>query len=140
MAASLVPVDLTAGGGPDAPGRKGTAVVPLQQAKRVPPETRALLLECKRLIQELLPDATVLLYGSVARGTAGSESDYDLAVLTSRRLSRAEEDRVSDALYELELQRGVVLSEMFFSKDEWDTPLHRAMPLHREVEREGVLL
>jgi predicted nucleotidyltransferase len=115
-------------------------MIPLRQARTVSPETRTLLLECKRLIQQSLPDAIVLLYGSVARGTAGPESDYDLAVLTGSRLTTTDEDRIRDALYDLELEHEVVISVLFFNRAQWDTPLHQAMPLHREVEREGVML
>jgi len=111
-----------------------------QQQRAIPQKARAILQECKRLICECLPDTTVLLYGSVARGTAGPEADYDILVLTEHPLSPADEDRANDALYELELKHGVVLSTLFFAKSQWDDPLHRAMPLHREIEREGIIL
>lgn len=115
-------------------------MIPLPEATTLPAETRALLLECKRVIQQFLPDATVMLYGSVARGTAGPDSDYDLAVLTNRRLATADQDHIRDAVYDLELEREVVISVLFFDREQWETPLHQAMPLHREVEREGVVL
>ena len=112
----------------------------LQQARTVSAKAHPILRECKRLICRLLPDATVLLYGSLARGTAGPESDYDIVVLTESPLSAADEDRVNDALYELELEHGVVISALFYARSQWDDPVHRVMPLHREIEREGVVL
>jgi len=100
----------------------------------------ALLLECKRIVRALVPDAEVLLYGSRARGTADAASDHDILVLSEAPLSTADEDRVRDALYDLELEHGVVISLLFYAREEWDDPLHRLMPLHQQVELEGILL
>jgi predicted nucleotidyltransferase len=112
----------------------------LGQVRTLPEGAQALLCECKRLIQSLLPGATVLLYGSRARGTADPESDWDLLVLTDQPLSRAGQERVLDAVFDFELEREVVLQVLFYAKGDWDTPLLRAMPLHREIDREGIVL
>jgi predicted nucleotidyltransferase len=42
---------------------------------------RQLLRDLKSVILRFVPDATLILYGSVSRGRQGSESDYDLLVL-----------------------------------------------------------
>jgi len=112
----------------------------LQQAKGVPPHAAALLRKCKRLIRRFLPDATVLLYGSLARGTAGPDSDWDLLILTDQHLTAAEEEAVSDAIYDLELEHHVVISEYLCSRDEWDAPISRGGPFHENVEREGIVI
>jgi len=104
----------------------------------VPRTTRSVLLACKRIIQERVPDATTVLFGSRARGDAAHGSDHDLLVLTDMPLTSAEEDRISDAVYDLELERGVVISLIFFARDYWDH--HRLMPLHQEVDQEGIVL
>jgi len=113
---------------------------PLREAKKVPPKAARLLRQCKRLIRQFLPDATVLLYGSLARGTAGPESDWDILILTRKRLTAAEEDPIRDAIYPLELDHEVVLSFIFYAQEDWDSPLHRVSPFHRNVQREGVLI
>lgn len=112
----------------------------LRQARTVAREVSSILHECKRAIQEVLPNATVLLYGSLARGTAGSESDWDILVLTDHPIPPADEERVRRAVYALELKHDVVLSLLLYAKQEWDDPLHRGMPFHEEVEREGLVL
>ncbi len=61
-----------------------------------------LLAKVKEITQGLLPGAEILLYGSVASGISDAESDYDLLVLTDKPLSREEERRVDDAIFELE--------------------------------------
>ena len=112
----------------------------LEQVDLLCTRDRELLKEIKTLIQQFLPTATVLLYGSVARGTSDPESDYDLLVLTDDPLDREEEELIGDAIYKLELQKGIVISDIFHTKAQWDSPLYRAMPFHREVERDSIVL
>ena len=112
----------------------------LEQVTVVSDQDRQFLHEVKRTIQKFLPTAEVLLYGSIARGTQSSESDYDILVLTSRALSAAEEDVVYKALFQLELSTGAVVSTIFCSKQQWETPLYRAMPFHWEVDRDAIVI
>jgi len=100
----------------------------------------ALLIRCRDAVQEIAPGASVILYGSRARGSAAPESDYDLLVLVEKPLTQELEDQIGDRLYALELESDVVLSLIVYEKQTWDTPLYKAMPLHRNVDREGILL
>lgn len=104
------------------------------------PQDAAFLARCRDAVREVAPDATVILYGSRARGTAEPGSDYDLLVLVEGPLSRKLEDWIGDRLYALELESGTVLSLLAYEKRTWDTPLYKAMPLHCNVDREGILL
>ena len=47
---------------------------------------------------------------------------------------------VADAIYELELARGVVISTVHYDRAEWEAPLMRATPFRTRVEAEAVLL
>ena len=100
----------------------------------------AFLAQCRNAVREVAPGATVILYGSRARGAAEPESDYDLLVLVEGVLTRQLEERIGDRLYALELESGTILSLIVYEKHTWNTPLCKAMPLHRNVDREGVLL
>lgn len=104
------------------------------------PEDRELLAKVKNVIRRFLPTATVLLYGSVARGTKGRESDYDILVLTDEPLTSAEEDALDDAVYDVQLERGVVISTLCYSKAQWELPLFRGMPFRHEVEKDAIVL
>lgn len=99
-----------------------------------------LLAELKELIQRVAPGATVLLYGSVARGEQGAESDYDVLALTDAPLSPQEENALLDAIYEWQLEQDVIVSPLFYSRNEWDDPIRRVSPFRKEVERDAVIL
>ena len=101
---------------------------------------RGLLEQMKTVVRGFLPEATVILYGSVARGTRRPDSDYDILVLSEKRLKCAEEDVVRDALCDIQLEEEVLISTIFHSRADWDSPLYNAMPFHQEVEKDSVLL
>ena len=104
------------------------------------PHDAAFLTRCRDAVQEVAPGATVILYGSRARGEAEPESDYDLLVLVEEPSSRELEDQIGDRLYALELESDTVVSVLVYEKNTWETPLCKALPLHRNVDREGILL
>jgi uncharacterized protein len=104
------------------------------------PHNAAFLARCRDAVQEVAPGATVILYGSRARVAAEPESDYDLLILVEGPSSRKLEDQIGDRLYALELESDTVVSLLVYEKHTWDTPLCKAMPLHRNVDREGILL
>jgi predicted nucleotidyltransferase len=112
----------------------------LEQASTVTAGARALLLELKRIVHEHVPSATVLLYGSVARGAQGPESDYDVLVLTEHPVSKVERADLENKIYDLELEREAVLSTLYCSWDQWNSPLWRGSTFYDEVQRDGVRL
>ncbi len=101
---------------------------------------RDILIRLKGIVHLIIPTATVLLYGSVARGTQDLESDYDVLILTDAPLSTREEDTVTDAVYDLELEQGIVVSTLFYTKDFWSAPLAQVMPFHQRVQEDGVVI
>ncbi len=112
----------------------------LSQARHISKEDRKLLEELKQVIHQFLPTAEIFLYGSVARGAPTSESDYDVLVLMDQSLDREHEDAVRDAVYDLELVRGILISLVFCTRDHWDRPLVRVSPFRQEVERDAIRL
>lgn len=103
------------------------------------PSERQMLAEVKEVILRIIPDAKVMLYGSAVRGERDAESDYDVLVLHGGDLSLTEEEKVIYAVYDVELARDAVVSLVFFSEDEWSSPLRRVSPYHKAVESEGLV-
>lgn len=99
-----------------------------------------LLQLCKNAIDGIAPGVTIILYGSRARNEAKSESDYDFLVLVAGEISEELENKIGDAIYELELEWGVVISSILFSLKEWESPLYNEMPLVKNIKREGIVL
>ena len=101
---------------------------------------RAILDRVREAVRSVEPDATVVLYGSRARGDHTPDSDWDLLVLLSGDVSKEREDVVCDRLYAIEQYPDLSLSAVVRSNDAWETRLFRAEPFHENVERDGVLL
>ena len=96
------------------------------------------LRELKKRITEKFPAAKIILYGSKARGDSCKESDIDLLILVESNLSTKIEEEIYHVSYEIELKYDVVFGVIIENKNFWDTPLANAMPLHWNIDREGV--
>lgn len=99
-----------------------------------------LLAECKAAVEEVAPDASLILYGSRARGDAHEDSDYDLLILVDQEPDMELERAIVNQLVPLEVRTGEVLTVLVYARSQWDSALYRAMPFHKNVTREGVLL
>ena len=99
-----------------------------------------LLNRCKRAIRQVVPDADIILYSSRAHGDANEYSDYDILVLTNGPSGIPIHEKMIESIYPLELDTGAVLTLAIYNRQQWDTPLYRAMPFRKKVDREGVLL
>ena len=99
-----------------------------------------LLQRCKRAIRNVVADTDVVLYGSRARGDAEKYSDYDILIIVNAPVDMALKEKILDSVYPLELDSGEMFTLIVYNKQQWDSALYRAMPFHKNVEREGVLL
>lgn len=96
------------------------------------------LRELKRKIIGKFTDAKVILYGSKARKDAEEFSDIDILVVLTRKISNAVEEKIFDMAYDIELKYDVVFGVLVESKRFWDSELANAMPIHWNIDREGV--
>ena len=101
---------------------------------------KQLLLDLKSVIARFVPNATIILYGSAARGRRGPESDYDILILLDSPMDKQVNEEMQSAIYDLELDREAVLSVMVSTRDEWNSPLQSVSPYRRNIEKDGVLL
>lgn len=82
---------------------------------------------------------SIILYGSIARGTQTDESDVDIAVIMRSGATAEMHDRMLDIVVDLELACNKVLSVIRIDRDrfrEWETTL----PFYQNIRKEGVVL
>jgi predicted nucleotidyltransferase len=91
------------------------------------------------LFAEFDIDAMVL-YGSVARGEDDEESDQDLLILTARPLPRPVRHRITDIVFEVNLQYGTNISTLVLDRGSWESGPTSVLPIHDEILREGILV
>jgi predicted nucleotidyltransferase len=99
-----------------------------------------ILLRIRDSIANSAPKATVILYGSFARGENKKDSDLDLLILLEREnISREDEIKIRYPLYEIEFDTGQIISPIVLSKSSWETK-HRISPFYKNVIKEGIVL
>jgi predicted nucleotidyltransferase len=99
-----------------------------------------LLERIRHTLHNIEPTARIILYGSRARGDAHPDSDWDLLILLDGPVDPHRTAAMHHQLYQLEVATDTVLSALVLSKEEWDSPLSRAMPFHTNIVREGLEL
>ena len=105
-------------------------------------------METGRSFQQLIPEivkiygdslVSVILYGSVARGTQTDESDIDIAVVLKSEENVNMKDRMTDIIVDLELEHNKVLSVLRIGYEKfkiWDD----TMPFYKNMKEDGVVL
>jgi predicted nucleotidyltransferase len=99
-----------------------------------------ILQQIKTAVHAAEPCATVVLYGSYARGDENSDSDFDLLILVDKeKISSADVKRLAFPLYDIEFETGKIISPLVISRKKWETQ-HRITPFYKNVQKEGVVL
>jgi len=94
----------------------------------------------KESVAETAPGATLILYGSYARGDYRDDSDIDvLIILNKDRVTLEDRKVISSRLYRIELDCGIIISPFLHTKSYWDFPPIKT-PFHENVNREGIVL
>ena len=99
-----------------------------------------LLEKVKRAVMQIEPSAEIILYGSRAREDFHEGSDWDFLILVDGIVDAVRTDRVRHAIYDVELETNEILSSIIKSRQEWHSPKFRIIPLHENVDREGIVL
>ncbi len=103
-------------------------------------KTNEILLMIKKSVIASEPNATIIVYGSYARGENRKDSDVDLLILLERdKITREEEKKVKYPLYEIEFETGQIISPLVLSRSDWETR-HRITPFYKNVKKEGIVL
>jgi len=97
-----------------------------------------ILRKVKEAVLKLEPSAEIILYGSRARDDYREHSDWDFLILLVGKIDTKRTDRIRCVLYEIELDTDQIISSIVRSRQEWDSPRYSVVPLHGNVEREGI--
>lgn len=99
------------------------------------------LRELKESLRTLLGDQLLkmLLFGSMARGDYGDESDIDVAIII-RGLTHELKQKILDTVAEVELKHLMPVSVLTLSEAEFDRLKSRERRIALDIEREGVPL
>ncbi len=108
--------------------------------KRTIKEIESLLPKIRQTLEKLYADrlVDVILYGSFARGSPDENSDVDIAVVLKGEVNKAKEiDRIGDAIYDLMLETGELISVYPLSEIELRNTV---WPLYYHIKKEGIKL
>lgn len=92
-------------------------------------------------ILDIIPNgiSAIILYGSVARGTAENDSDIDIAIMFNRPFTDKENDSLSDFIVEMDLKYDKVFSVIDVNNEDYKK-WQNIIPFYRNVEKEGIIL
>lgn len=92
------------------------------------------------ILEILKEDAlSIILYGSVARGTDTEKSDVDIAVLIRQQIPRNTREQLDDFLGDLDLKYDKVFSVVDITENKFET-WKNVIPFYQNVSREGIVL
>jgi uncharacterized protein len=111
----------------------------LQQIK-LAPNDRTAILRAAEILRSQFPVERIILFGSKARGNDQPDSDIDLLILTRDNMDWAKKTTIQHALFNLQMELGVMLSPVIIALEEWEHGVSQALPLRNEVDRDGVLV
>lgn len=94
----------------------------------------------KVAVKQIEPSAEIILFGSRARESYHSGSDWDFLILVDGEVDSARVDRIRHQIFEIELETGELLSSIVKNRNDWNSPRLRMIPLHDSIEQDGIIL
>lgn len=81
----------------------------------------------------------LILFGSAVKGQVDEESDIDLLVITKDTFTRSDRHKITDIVFEINLQYSTNFSTTVVDHTSWETGIYSVLPFHEEVEKEGYI-
>lgn len=81
-----------------------------------------------------------VVYGSLARNEADSESDIDIAIFTDVLPEEFYKlvDKIAETTFEFSVMYDVILSPVFINQNQYNRMLN-VMPFYQSIQRDGVI-
>ncbi|MEX0598758.1 MAG: nucleotidyltransferase domain-containing protein [Candidatus Paceibacterota bacterium] len=103
-------------------------------------DRKNILQHIKKSVRKVSPGAKIILYGSEARGEAEPDSDIDVLILAdTEEIAYKEKIAITDAIYDIELKTGVIISPLVYTQKQWDNRPFMT-PFYINVMNEGISL
>jgi predicted nucleotidyltransferase len=80
-------------------------------------------------------NASVILFGSRARGDYREDSDWDVLVLINKALDFTLKRKIRDDIYDVELEFEEPVSTIILEREKWKT--YSYTPLYKNIKDEG---
>lgn len=94
----------------------------------------------ERLVKLYGNDVELRIFGSVARDDYHEDSDIDILVVLPSHVNNAIEEQVFDLAYDIELEYGVIIGTIVYSKEFWSSEQAASMPLYKNIQRESLFV
>jgi predicted nucleotidyltransferase len=95
-----------------------------------------ILSKVKNRIHNFDPSARIFLFGSRARNDYRDDSDWDFLILTNQRVTQGLKNKISDLLFETELDTDQVLTSIIQNVNSWEK--FSNTPIYRNVKRDSI--
>ena len=101
---------------------------------------KKILERIKNTIHKVEPSATIILYGSRARGDNKPDSDWDILILVNKKkVTSSYEDRFLIPVYDIEIETNNIITPIVVEQEKWEN-IHYITPFYQEIKKEGKLL
>ncbi len=96
------------------------------------------ILELKKEISKLVPNANIILYGSKVKGNFDKESDLDLLIIIPN-LSKELKYKIIEISTEIELEYDVVFGLVIISEEKYkNSNLFKSSLYYKNIKKEGI--
>lgn len=99
-----------------------------------------ILRKVKETVLSFDSDSVIMLYGSQAKGTASSESDWDFLVLTGSDCDNDRKREIRTAIHLIELETGEIISVIIHNRKYWYSPRNSVTPFYKNISMESISL
>ena len=75
----------------------------------------------KAQVQQILPDARIILFGSRAYGIPTEESDWDILILTQGSVNHSLKKDIHDVIFPISVKIGSFINTLTAQESEWNS-------------------
>jgi uncharacterized protein len=90
----------------------------------------------KNKIHSIDPNARIFLFGSRARNDFRDDSDWDFLILTQSDITRDYKNKISDSLFETELDTNQVLTSIIQNISTWEN--YSNTSIYKNIKRDSI--